>query len=297
MLFPWFRKMQVVWAYRDYRKVPRYHKQVPENFEMIFPRELEVFRTSVLSWKLLSPEFNRVIYLDSCTRKYLEGRDILELFDEIHEVDFEKELDDKYPNLNFFASPKFYALSQFSRPGFLIDTETILLSPVKKWYDFKSYYVQNYEESNPIHPKNWTEEDRIKEFTLKSKCVGSGKFFSSKDMVNAGFSSWMNVEVARKAGKLLLDAANEVCGTAEEFPKKCTFCEESIMVPIIRYLDRDSKIVRQDSWDSKNFCEDTVPIFEFSGPNESSVYNFYRNIVQKRLGFTSTNVPVSDSIV
>jgi len=284
----WSKRYQVVWSYRDYRSVSKYTKQVPRDFELLFPRELEVFKTSIMSWKILSPEFVRVIYLDSGTRDYLEGTGVLDLFDEIYIVNFKEELDSIYPNLTFFASPKLYALSKFKKPGFLVDTETILLSPVKRWYDFRSYYVQDYEKTNPIYPKNWTEEDRTKECLLKSLCIRYGKFFSSKDMVNAGFSTWMSSSVARKAGKILLAAANEVCGNTDNFSKKWTFCEESIIVPIIKYLDKNSNVYRQGSWDSINFNINTVPIFEFSGPNEDTTYEFYRQVVSNRLGHLYT---------
>lgn len=262
--------MRVVWIYRDYRKGPeRYRDKVHLNCELSQWREFKVFSCGVASWQALEPSITRVLYVDKYMYESLNKRKgFLQRFDEIQVVDFENTLDLDYPDIDFFAAPKLWVLTQQEEPFILSDTETVLLRPFSecKELDLEKYNFLEYGEGNPMRVEHWTEQDHSQceeFFTELSKYV---RYFNPKQMIEAGFSNYPDPEVAKEVGKILLEICNEVCISKTEFPKKWTFCEESILVPVVTEVLKQRGYSKDLVKVHKPFKEGEQEVIEFSSP-------------------------------
>lgn len=284
--------MRVVWVYRDYRTgLEKYRNKVHLNCELIHPRELKVFSGGIASWQALAPEVERVMYVDSSVYRFLEQQKLLSRFDEIHIVDFEQELDGRYPGIDFFAAPKLWAMTQQNQPFALVDTEAVLLKPFEECeeLDLNRYNAFCYHETNPIHFTNWTEQD-IEEMELLKEEIGEdGELFEPQSMVEAGFVNYLDPEIAKKVGEKILQICEKVCQSKSTFSKKWTFCEESLLISTLRkYLQevgQEHQIKLHEP-----FLEGTQEIIEFSSPGYvKDVYtNWYLPVMSK--------LPYRDSI-
>lgn len=253
--------MRVVWTYRDYRNVPKYKDKVFRDCELLAYEELAVFGAGLATWQILAPECIRVFYGDKSMLTFLEEKKLLDRFDEVHEVDFEQEIDRKYPFIDFFAAPKLWALTQQKESFFLVDTELMLFKPVREWYK-NNYVGVGYEPINPIHLSNWTQEDLAYFEKLKSLVKSEHVRFLRPDlMINAGLTSWFDPEVAKAVGLQALDLCNEICSVKLDWRYKWTFCEESIIPAILKEYSGCSIKLLPIMYKTVN-----VPFTEWSNP-------------------------------
>lgn len=227
--------MRAVWVYRDYRTNPKYGGFVKLGCELLDFKELATMSAALATWQVLAPEVTRVIYLDSSMYDYLNKKEILGRYNEVVVVDFDKEIDSKYPEINFFAAPKLWALTQQKEPFFLLDTETFILKRLKEWYDEDTFYSLKYSKTNKNHISNWDPKEQEDVNQLKKQLGSLGDYLDPDKMIEAGFTSWPDPKIAREVGETCLEICRKVCsspGGIKSFSKKWTFCEESILVPV-----------------------------------------------------------------
>lgn len=256
--------MKVVWVYRDYRHAPeRYRSKVAGDCEIISDREFRTFSGCLATWQLLAPKLIRTLYVDQSIYNFFNKKGILGRFDEIHVVNFEKELDNKWPGITFFAAPKLWVISQQKEPFILVDTETMLFKPLSEWYH-NDYHFITYEETNPIRIEHWTSEDFVQYGKIRKELGSYGIYLQPSYMINAGLTSWPDVNIANAVGNLMLTVCEKVCLSKTPFRFKWTFCEESIIRSLIyRYVPESLVHIHSLDWKNLEFVEwsspETVP--------------------------------------
>lgn len=228
--------MRIVWAYRSYVGNTRYSNKVSRDCELLVNEELRVFSAGLATWQILEPACTRVFYGDKSMVQFLREKGLADRFHEIYTVDFEKEIDEKYPDIDFFATPKIWALTQQKEPFFLVDTELMLMKPLKEWIEEGEYVAVRYELQNPIVMKNWNREDMQNYLQLEKDLGEDSKFLRPDKMINAGLTSWPDPEIAKQVGLKALEICQKVCRSELSWRYKWTFCEESILVPLIQYF-------------------------------------------------------------
>lgn len=193
--------MKVFWSYADYRG--RGSSDLRE-----FSAQKFFMIASVLSWEMFAPNIERVFYVDHSTLNLLEQLGITKLYHQIIEVDFQKELHEKY-STEFFAYPKIWGLTQqTSEPCFMVDTDCILTGPLT-WMDPTEYYAELYEGTNfltvdvgPLIPKV-TKED-LDRFSQYYRIPGVKSFCDLSRCLNGNFIYFADPQVAQIAGYTLL---------------------------------------------------------------------------------------------
>lgn len=232
---------RVVWVYRDYRNNERYKGKVSLDFEMLCPEETDVLKAALASWIAFAPDYTRVIYLDKSVKDYLEKIRVLKYYDEVYEVDFQKEIDDVYPSINFFAAPKLWVIGQQKEPFIIADTEMVLRTELDRWRQEGTYYSMSYPDTEPISFSNWSSESKNIFFQIRTIAdPWYRKFLNPSDMINAGFITWPDPVVAKKVSETALFICDNVCRLDLDFPEKWTLCEESILPSLIRYYSGKS---------------------------------------------------------
>lgn len=258
--------MRVVWTYRNYQVAPeRYRNKVAGNCEIFSDREFRTFSGCLATWQILAPELTRVLYVDQSVYDFLNQKNILHRFHQVEIVDFEKELDSVYSDIDFFAAPKLWALSIQPEPCFLVDTETMLFYPLTDWYNEEYHFIE-YEKENPIQLEHWSPDD-IEKWKQLNRELGPDQLYLRPDlMVNAGLTSWPDVRVLQAAGLRMLHICNAVCRSTVDFRYKWTFCEESILRSVVEMIKPQNErvIVHSPEWDNNRmFVEwsspETVP--------------------------------------
>lgn len=253
--------MRVVYAYRSF----------PDRCDLISnPWETFLFKASLLSWIKYCPRAERVLYCDSTVRVFLETKaeDIVHFLDRIIEVNFEEELDKRYPrNHHFFAYPKMYAMCQQTEPFFICDTDGILRSNVSEWFDETKYYAVYYNSDWTNRTPDYSPKEALRKISYS--CTGRPalrSFCDYTNTINAGLLYFADPRVAQLVGHLILTLGTDIQDSFEEIYKKVpsplgndfiwTLYEESLLGNLIKYITKQPiEVVREGQFEECSGCD------------------------------------------
>lgn len=103
---------------------------------------------SVRLWKRNNPEDNCVLYADKLTKEVLVKSNVHHFWDSIIEFN-------SNPNINkkvFWAASKLEVLAQQTEPIIIMDNDTLVFKPIKKYLDLSKVYVCNFEVGKGYYP-------------------------------------------------------------------------------------------------------------------------------------------------
>lgn len=221
--------MKVVWSYCNWRGIPGTSDIEKSSFQFT------CLKASVQSWKQYYPEFIRALYVDQVLYDFLENQRVLSFWDEIHIVDFQVEIVQKY-RTRFFAYPKMWAFTQQSEPFFICDTDVILRKEADfSWFDPKQYYGVFY---NFVHDTNPTSLDLIKLESFKFLIPELKRVCNWTKSVNGCLFFFPDPKVAKKVGETMLQigTALDQCCILPQFKHKWILYEEAIMRNTVELL-------------------------------------------------------------
>lgn len=230
--------MRVVYAYRSFTN----RCDLIDN-----PWEAFLFRASLISWMKYAPRVERVIYCDLKVQKFLTTHGYADYLDRIILVNFEKELDKRYPDSEpFFAYPKIWAISQQTKPFFVCDTDGILRCNISDWFEENQYYAVYYPKENQNRTPDYTPFKAL--CKLAQICVSSPllqSFCDYTNTINAGLLYFPDPRVAQLVGYTILTAGTDIYRGLEQVRKDIgnvgddfvwTLYEESLLSNLITFI-------------------------------------------------------------
>lgn len=238
--------MKVVWSYCNWKGVPGTSDIEKSSFQYT------CLEASVQSWKLQHPSITRVLYVDQILFDFLKGKQILQFWDEVHIVDFQKEIVERY-NTRFFAYPKMWAFTQQSEPFFICDTDVVLKNNVGfSWFDPTRYYGVPYSFTHDSKP---TGLDLIKLETFKDLVPELRAICNWEKSVNGCLFYFPDSDIANRVGEIMLQVgtALDACPILTQFKHKWILYEEAIMRNIVEMLTGTEMLAIPNSW-FKEYC-------------------------------------------
>lgn len=219
--------MNTVWAYREFNGTSELKKS---------KFELEIFKSSLVSWIKFAPSFRRIGYFDQGTHIFFSESGILQYFDEVQVVDFSKEVDLMYKS-SLFSAPKMWAYTQQREPFFICDTDLVLHKPVRFWFDPEKYWGVTYDHSDVGKiAGNCKESDFLGLAADLDTRPFLHHFADFTKSVNGCLFYFKDPQVANLVGELLLTAGNFIKGSS---PESWVLYEEAAIVSLVEFISKE----------------------------------------------------------
>lgn len=123
-------------------------EQNSESVLVKYPLRKILLAASITSWITYAPNYRRVLYVDIPSYDVLRGWGWLELWQEVHVVNFQEKL----KGITFYASSKPFTWTLQSEPFWSVDLDCYLKGPINpSWFDPAEWYGETWQA-----PVTWT---------------------------------------------------------------------------------------------------------------------------------------------
>jgi len=193
--------------------------------------------TSTILWKRNHPEDICILYADDITIDLLDRLKVLEIWDKI------KNLPNPI-NVNktvFWASAKLQVLAEVDTPVILMDNDTHVYAPIKKYLDTSNVYVTNYEIGKGYYPTSIDPYVRKLSYRPRWKT----------ESVNVSFLQLPNPEFTRKYANQSIQMMEEFTLHKAPNPQYLIFAEQLLLRHLLNKEEIIYRPLITNSWDCK----------------------------------------------
>jgi len=200
---------------------------------------------SVSLWKRNHPEDTTFLYCDIMTKELLQRLGVVSLWDNIEVIDFKNRINKE----TFWASSKLHVLSLQNEPVIIMDGDTLVYKPFKKYLQPDRVLVSNLELGRGYYPSAL--DPRIRKLSYKARW--------RSEALNVSFLYLPDPEFTKLYANLSLEMMRELTELKAPNSKYLIFAEQLLLRHLLDKHKVNYTPIIANAWDCDAWdWDDTV---------------------------------------
>lgn len=219
--------MKVIWVYENISKSQEHYSKF----------NLLVMFASVSLWKRNHPEDTTWLYCDTITKELLDKIGVTSLWDRVELIEFNSQVDKH----TFWASSKLHILSLQTEPVIIMDGDTLVYKPFKKYLKPDTVLVSNLELGRGYYPSGL--DPYVRKLTYRPRPRWK------TEALNVSFLYLPDPEFTRMYANLSLDIMKEFTEMDVPNSKYLIFAEQLLLRHLLDKHKVKYKPIISNAWD------------------------------------------------